>query len=68
MPSFPSLPPGQVLANSYVKEVPAVAMSFKQKNAGLSELQVGASCTMYCPVPPLNCAYPPVVSRNTGAW
>ncbi|KAI7835779.1 hypothetical protein COHA_010322 [Chlorella ohadii] len=28
-----------VLANSYVKEVPAVAMSFKQKNAGLTELQ-----------------------------
>lgn len=30
-----------MLANSYVKEVPAVAMSFKQKNAGLPELQVG---------------------------
>ncbi|KAI3424929.1 hypothetical protein D9Q98_008313 [Chlorella vulgaris] len=28
-----------VLANSYIKEVPAVAMSFAQKNAGLQELQ-----------------------------
>ncbi|KAL4855815.1 hypothetical protein ACK3TF_003588 [Chlorella vulgaris] len=28
-----------VLANSYIKEVPAVAMSFAQKNAGLQELK-----------------------------
>ncbi|EFN53021.1 hypothetical protein CHLNCDRAFT_26298, partial [Chlorella variabilis] len=28
-----------VLANSYIKEVPAVAMSFKQKNAGVEELK-----------------------------
>jgi hypothetical protein len=29
-----------VLANAYIKEVPAVAMSFAQKNAGVKELSV----------------------------
>ena len=30
-----------MLTNSYIKEVPAVAMTFKQKNAGVDSLQVG---------------------------
>ena len=38
--SVPPLPL-QVLTNSYIKEVPAVAMTFKQKNAGVDSLQVG---------------------------
>lgn len=67
-PPPPPLPPGQVLANSYVKEVPAVAMSFKQKNAGLPELQVGASCTMYCPASPSIVPVLLVPRKRTGSW
>jgi len=39
-----------VLANSYIKEVPAVSMTFKQKNAGLDSLQVGRVDAMWCAV------------------
>lgn len=38
----------QVLANSYITEVPAVSMTFKQKDAGLDSLQV---CSGSCLVP-----------------
>lgn len=34
----------QVLANSYITEVPAVSMTFKQKDAGLDSLQVCRGC------------------------
>lgn len=40
IPTARSFLAAQVLANAYIREVPAVAMSFKQKNAGPKELQV----------------------------
>lgn len=38
-------PAHQVLANAYIKEVPAVSMTFKQKNAGLGALSVSQPAT-----------------------